>query len=353
MNPISVQVPPDGEIDCSPSYLFDYSDLYKENAREAGLQWFHDAAFGLGVHFGLYSLLGKGERALADGVLTPEDYKRLATKLEATHFDAMDIVEFTIANGMRYVNFSVRTADGFSLFNTKLSDYNYTKSPAKRDFLGELASCCEYHGIGLCLNYSHGRDWSRPEGYPNAPVKDVEMGRQIAYQEFMLGQLEELLTQYGPIAAICLDGIDVPQSSPALKEFGCQDLYDFVHHLQPQVLLSYNQGLLGTEDFFSCVDNLPAEDAEDAIKGFVHAQSDKPVEIRISLTPEAWGYHAERAGKHLRVEQVWAELAKARAAQCNLLVNTALMPDGSLDLEDIQTLLEVGKRIEEHGYPNS
>ena len=353
MKPISVQDPIDGEIDCSPSYLFDYSDQYKINARDAGLQWFHDAFFGLGIHFGLYSLLGKGEKALADGILTPEDYKRLITKLEAPHFDAMDIVEFTIANGMRYINFSVRTADGFSLFNTKKTDYNCTKTPAHRDFLGELASCCEYHGIGLCLNYSHGRDWSRPEGYPTVTKSDIEMGRQLDYQEFMLGQLEELLTQYGPIAAICLDGIEVPQSSPALAEFGCQDLYDFVHHLQPQVLLSYNQGLLGTEDFFSCTDRLPAEDADDHIKGFVHSQAEKPAEIRISLTPEALGYHAERAGSHLRPDQVWNELAMARKAQCNLLVNTALMPDGSLDFEDIQTLLEVGKRIEEHGYPNS
>lgn len=350
MKPISVIMPEDGEIDCTPSYLFDYSQLYRTDARSAGLHWFKDGSFGLGIRFGLYSLLGKGEHALADGVVTPEEYKLLVGKLSAPHFDAMDIVEFAIANGMRYVNFSARTADGFSMFNTEYSDFNCTKTPARRDFLGELASVCEYHGIGLCLSYSHGRDWSRPEGVPGSKA-DPELGRLLEYQEFMLKQLEELLTQYGPIAAICLEGIDVPLASSAVNEFGCQDLYDYVRSIQPQVLLSYQQGLTGKEDFFVCNGSLPSEDAPEKDQGFVHRQTEKPVELRMSMTPGHYGYYAELAGKHVREDGVWEALRNARLAQCNLLANTALMPDGSLDLEDIQTLLEVGKRIEKGGYP--
>ena len=96
---------------------------------------------------------------------------------------------------------------------------------------------------------------------------------------------------------------------------------------------------------------IPSEDAPDELQGFIHKQADKTLEIRMSLTPNAWGYHAEAAGRHEREEAVWEQLRYAQRANSNLLVNTALMPDGSLDAEDINTLLEIGRRIEQGGYP--
>ena len=96
---------------------------------------------------------------------------------------------------------------------------------------------------------------------------------------------------------------------------------------------------------------IPSEDAPDELQGFIHKQADKTLEIQMSLTPNAWGYHADAAGKHEREEAVWEQLRYAQRANSNLLVNTALMPDGSLDAEDINTLLEIGRRIEQGGYP--
>ena len=66
----------------------------------------------------------------------------------------------------------------------------------------------------------------------------------------MKDQITELLTQYGPIASIWLDGIATPLSGDA-DAFACQDLYDLIHRLQPQTLVSYKQGLTGTEDYFA------------------------------------------------------------------------------------------------------
>ena len=149
MNPVSVIMPQNGDINTAPTYLFDHSDLYKQDPREAALAWFKEARYGLGIHYGLYSLIGKGERALMAGALTEDEYHALPKLLKANHFEANDIVEFAIANGMRYLNFSVRNADGFSLYNTAQTDFNIVNTPAHRDLLAELASVCEYHGIGL------------------------------------------------------------------------------------------------------------------------------------------------------------------------------------------------------------
>lgn len=337
----SVLINEDGEYDSTPTYLFDHAALYKTAPHDAGLTWFTEARYGLGVNFGLYSLLGRGHDAQVTMGIAVKDYENLMDNFKADHFDAMDLVEFAIANGMRYINFPARLADGFCLFNSKVSDFTCAKSPAQRDLLGELASVCEYHGIGLCLTYSHGLDWRHPHApgsRAGTPDLDVVLSE---YLDFMAEQIKELLTQYGPIAAICLEGIE---SAKALghEKMGCADLYRLIRMLQPHVLLSYEQGLTGDEDFFAAENLVVPEDSKSVLK---------PSQINDSLTPGFWGYNADFAGKHVKEDAVWEKLLNAGRQHSNLLLNTNLMPDGSLDLEDINTLLAVGKRIEAKGFP--
>ena len=88
MNPVSVIMPQNGDINTAPTYLFDHSDLYKQDPREAALAWFKEARYGLGIHYGLYSLIGKGERALMAGALTEDEYHALP-KLRHRQRDAL------------------------------------------------------------------------------------------------------------------------------------------------------------------------------------------------------------------------------------------------------------------------
>ena len=100
----------------------------------------------------------------------------------------------------------------------------------------------------------------------------------------------ELLTQYGPIGAVCFQEIEGVLGHADGEAFDCADLYRYVRHLQPQTLVAFEQGIHGSEDFFSCVKAIPSEDAPDELQGFIHKQADKTLEIRMSLTPNAWGY---------------------------------------------------------------
>ncbi len=344
--PKTVQLKKDGTYDAAPTYLFDHSELYGTNPHEAGLAWFNEAHYGLGVSFGLYSLLGLGKSSMKTGNFSPETYAGIAGRFKAEHFDAMDIVQFAIANGMRYVDFDVCSPDGFCLWNSQACDFNSTNTPARRDLLGELASVCEYEGIGICLTYSHGCNWKyRPAGNEGGDEALAE------YMDYTERQIKELLTQYGPIAAVCLEGMDEALSIGPEK-LNCSDLYKMINILQPQAIISYQHGLVGEEDFFSVPHRLPPEDSPEGQKGFVHKHKNKPLQIRETLTPGCWGYNPEHAGRHHREDFVWDCLAEAGRGHYNFLINTCLMPDGSLDLEDINTLLEVGKRIEEGGFPN-
>jgi alpha-L-fucosidase len=288
----------------------------------------------------LYSLLegfwkGKHSRP-AEWVLfrtsiTVPEYEKLIEKFTAEKFDADFITDLALEAGMKYVNITTRHHDSFCLWDTKQSEFKSTNSAAKRDLVEELANQCRDKGLGLCLYYSHGRDWR----HPNAPGSMTRSGRDSKidvqpYVDFMNAQVTELLTQYGSIAAIWLDGI---ASAGPLKD-KTQQLYDLIHKLQPQVLISYKQGLLGTEDFKA---------PERHFKG----TSDVPLEICNTLQGYSWGYDRADEGKHRNADEVMGMLEKSKGMGANLLLNTGPLPDGSIHPQDVETLKEVGRRLRE------
>ena len=335
-----------------PTYLEDYSDLYQDNPRQAALEWFRQAKYGLFLHYGLYSLVGRHEWVQFREQIPVAEYAKLKDEFTADGFDAEYIASFAVDCGMKYVNITTRHHDSFCLFESKQTDFHSVNSPCERDLIGELAEACARQRLGLCLYYSHGRDWKHPHAPNNdewggsarpkydPPEPSYATGEdhdlQI-YLDFMTEQTTELLTNYGPVAAIWLDGIAVPYSGDH-SVFRCQDLYDLIHSLQPQVLVSYKQQLLGTEDF--------AAPEHKAI-----GKLDKPGEICTTMTPGSWGYMESAKGKHKTGEEIWETLRTARQNGYNLLLNTGPMPDGSIDAEDDAVLREIGTRILSEGFP--
>jgi alpha-L-fucosidase len=335
----------------APSYLRGFEKQYAVAPRAAALEWFRQARFGLFIHYGLYALEGRHEWEQLRQLTPVAEYAKLKDRLTAAKFDANAITDLALAAQMRYINITTRHHDSFCLFRTKYTDFNSVNSPAKRDLVGELADSCRKKGLGLCLYYSHGRDWkhphapnndewggsARPKYNPPEPSyaygKDHDLNK---YLDFMRGQITELLSNYGPVAAIWLDGIATPLTGDKTK-FHCQELYDHIHKLQPQVLVSYKQGLLGTEDFFA-----PEH------KGIANSNG-KPMEICTTLQDKAWGYSKD--AKHRGPDEVITMLRSAAAQHANLLLNTGPLADGSVHPEDNATLREVGRRIQVEGFP--
>ena len=334
-----------------PSYLGDYREQYEKDPRRTAVRWFREAEFGLFLHYGLYSLLGRGEWVQLREKIPVAEYEKLKDRFTAEKFDAELIADLALDAGMKYVNITTRHHDSFCLFRTEQTDFNSVSAPCGRDLVGELAAACEKRGLGLCLYYSHGRDWKHPHAPNNdqyggnaRPEYDppeasyatgAEHDLQI-YLDFMSAQITELLSGYGPIAAIWLDGIMTPLEGDAAA-FGCQELYDRIHALQPQVLVSYKQMLLGTEDFAA-----PENESVDT-RG-------KPGEICTTLGPR-WGYVADAEDKHLDAEAAWEKLRYAGRSGFNLLLNTGPMSDGAIEPVDARTLRQVGARLRKEGFP--
>jgi alpha-L-fucosidase len=333
---------PDSNV---PRYLADYADEYAADPRAAALHWFRDARFGLFLHYGLYSLLGRHEWVQLREKIRVADYATLADYFLADRFDANAIADLAVEAEMKYINITTRHHDSFCLWDTKQTAFNSVNAPCGRDLVGELAEACDARGLGLCLYYSHGRDWrhphapnndayprgARPEYDPPEPTYAVPPAHDLnIYLDFMTNQITELLTNYGPVAAIWLDGCATPESGD-VNAFRLDELYDRVHSLQPQVLVSYKRGLTGNEDFHA-----PEEGWE------FDATGEKPGEICGHLTG-GWGY---TAGTERRTaDDVWRYACSVWDRNCNLLLNTGPLPDGSIEPPDAEILREMGRRL--------
>lgn len=329
-------------------------ELFRANPRAAALTWFRDAKFGLFIHYGLFSLDGLDPFEQFSRKIPVREYEQKATRFTAEKFDAGALCDLALAANMKYVTLVTKHCDGFCLWDTKQTGFNSVHSAAKRDLVGELITACNARGLGFFAFYEYGFDWHHPHGPrrkdfnvrltevpydPPEPTyaygKDYDLNQYIDYAH---AQIAELLTNYGPIAGIWLDGVAVPLSGDPRK-FRCQELYDKIHQLQPQALVSFKVGVTGTEDF-----NAPERSQVHSLK----PGDPKPAEMCEALNP-SWGY--VKGEPHHAADWVMKGLAFAREKQMNYLLNIGPLPDGTVLPADEATLKEVGRRIREHGWP--
>jgi len=343
----------------TPSYLRDYSALYQSDPHAAALKWFQEAKFGLFMHYGLYSQLGRGEWVMQREKIPVAQYEKLRETFNPSSFSAEDIANCAIDAGMKYVNLTAKHHEGFCLFHTMQTSYCSTAAPCKRDLVGELATACHKKGLGLFLYYSIAADWHHPyfcdpsagwddfrPSYDQKPqqYKWKTDADTTIYIEYVRKELHELLTQYGPLAGIWFDPVMGYYARPDL--FPLDSIYTQIRALQPDCLISFKQGGIGKEDFaaperhatqVSIHDSVQPGRRQIAAETAQHAwelNHLKPMEICDTLQAGQWGYNKIEDGKHRKKEVVLAMLAAAKEKNANLLLNSGLMPDGSIPGED-------------------
>jgi len=345
-----------------PSYLNDYQKEYQENPREANIKWFKNAGYGMFIHYGLYSLLEKGEWVQLRDTIPVAEYAKLKDRFTAEKFNADEITNVAVKAGMKYITITSKHHDGFCLFETKATDFNVLNSPAKRDLIKELYDACEQKGLGLFLYYSYGADWkhpyfySRESGWNNArpaykepqPEYKFEKDEDFKiYVDFVHQQLKELLGQYPNIAGIWFDPIMGYYNRPDL--FPVDSTYALIRKISPHALISFKQGANGDEDFMAPERGGSAKVGEsfDVAKQAYAKNKNKPREICNTLQPHAWGYNKDNDGKHKTIDDVFEMLRTAKNENANLLLNVGPKGDGSFPDEDIIVLEEVGKKRKE------
>ena len=310
-------------------------------------QWFQDAKFGLFVHWGVYSVLGKGEWVMNNDKMPVSEYQKLPAQFNPVRFNAAEWVAMVKAAGQRYITITSKHHDGFAMFGTKQSKWNIVDTtPYAKDPLKQLADECHKQGIKLFFYHSH-LDWTHPDYFPRGRTGNAsgrpENGDFNRYLDFMDAQLTELLTNYGEIAGIWFDGIwDRKDADWRLRK-----TYDLIHKLQPQAMVGNNHHLAPYEgeDFQMFEKDLPGQNAA----GFSGEAKIGQLPLETCDTiGVAWGYNPSE--KRLKsTKQLLHTLIRAAGMNANFLLNVGPKPDGTIQEEFVARLKEVGAWMGPYG----
>lgn len=280
---------------------------------------YRKARFGMFIHWGLYSLLGRHEWAMCYERIPFSEYKPLAKRFNPVGLDMADWVDTAKNSGMGYMCLTTRHHEGFCLFDTTTSEFNSVKTTAGRDFVREFVDACRAGGILPCLYYSVA-NWSDPR-FVNGPKNDPA-GWQGFVDEAQ-EQLRELMTNYGPIAYLFYDGCPRP---PEL--WGALEINEEIRRLQPDMLISDRSQL-----------DADVRSAEQQLIG----DPGKPWECCMTMN-ESWGYNpGDRNWKTPR--QIVQKMLQAIHEGGNFLLNVGPGPEGAFEPEAKALLEQVGRWV--------
>ena len=321
-------------------------------------EWFKDARFGLFIHWGVYSVLGDGEWVMNNQNISIEEYEKLPSFFNPVYFDAEEWVLMAKDAGMKYITITSRHHDGFSMFDSKASDYNIVKkTPYGKDVLKMLAEACRKHDLKLFFYYSQ-LDWYRDDYFPRGRTGNGINGRGKGnwndYINFMKSQLTELLTNYGEIGGIWFDGEwdqfkwDGKRFGEPMADFKLGEVYSLIHKLQPQALIGSNHHIAPNpgEDFQMFEKDLPGR----STKSFATSADDignLPLEVCETING-SWGFNLKDR-KHKSKKELIQYLIKAAGYDSNLLLNVGPMPNGRIQKEHIKSLSEIGQWVKLNG----
>lgn len=277
------------------------------------------------------------------------EYEKLAQQFNPVKFKADEWVSLAADAGQKYMVITSRHHDGFSMYNTALSDYKVTNTPFRRDPLEELANACARRGDVKLGFYSSVLDWHHP-----AYRFREESGLAWSdYLEFLHGQVRELCTSFGEIACLWFDG-DWPHHKidetnayfVAGGSFEYEKLYDMIHTLQPQAVVINNrhEKPLPGEDVQGFEQDLPGMNSA----GFnATAIYELPLEVCMTLN-DHWGY-AQDDQNHKSARNLVQMLARSASVGANYLLNVGPTPDGQILAVQASRLRAVGVWLKLNG----
>lgn len=316
--------------------------------------WFTQDRFGLFIHWGLYSIPARGEWVRNRERTPDEVYQSYFEEFNPDRYEPRRWAALARQAGQRYAVLTAKHHDGFCLFDSDLTDFKSTNTPARRDLIREYVDAFRAEGIKVGLYYSL-LDWHHPDypvaGDPHHPLRDDEVAKArprtfSRYVDYLHGQVRELLTRYGKIDVIWFDFSYDKMSGEAWR---ADELVAMVRSLQPHILMdnrltaghegSDNAGGMG--DFASPEQIIPSEGVTD--------RAGAPVVWEACITMnESWGYNRNDGGWK-GPEQIIRMLVECVSKNGNLLLNVGPTARGEIPPPSVARLEAVGRWMAANG----
>lgn len=310
-------------------------------------QWFNEARFGLFIHWGPASAHGRGEQVLMRELLDQRDYAAKACAWNPRDFDARQWARIAKRAGMRYAVFVTRHHDGYSMWDTRVSDYSSAAQAPKRDFVREYADAFRAEGLRIGLYYSWNdmrvpAQFAGPEGSPE---------EWETYINYVHTQLRELMGNYGQIDELWLDGV-WPHSA---RTWRSAEAVRMIRGLQPEIIINNR---LGFAPGFDTTKPAAGVDADAGINEGgdgdfgtpEHHITPAPGRLWESCQTSTWRLWGYCPGERWRPADLLLDfLCETSAKGGNLLLNVGPKPDGAFPDEFIQRAEEIGDWLKIHG----
>ena len=296
---------------------------YIENFKRLG--------FGMFIHFGLYSVIGRGEWYYMQYVPDKNEYESTINKFKITKNWAKNLVKTAKDAGCKYITLTTRHHDGFSLYDTRgLSEFDAPHSLTGRDLIREFVDECNKEGI-IPFFYHTLLDWHNTDYNNDFPE----------YIDYLDKSIEILCKNYGKIGGFWFDGMwDKPN-----EDWQEDRIYGTIRKYQPEAMIINNTGLnaLGQTGHIE-IDSVTFERGKPA---FVDT-SEKPIagEVCDALT-DHWGY-AKYDICLKSPKELIETLVDCRKYDCNLLLNSGLKGNGEMDEGEKAAFKRIGMWIKEN-----
>jgi alpha-L-fucosidase len=297
----------------------------KQAATRAGrMQWWHEAKFGMFIHWGLYSVIGQHEWAKEQEGVPLLQYEILAKHFHPKPNAARDWARLAKRAGQKYMVMTTKHHEGFCNFATKLTDYNAAQQGPGRDLVAEFVEAARAEGLRVGFYYSL-MDWHHPDG---ATCKTDEAARR-RFVDYTHGLIRELMTNYGKIDVLWYD-VDWPLNA---EQWESERMNEMVFSLQPEIIVNNRNGLPG--DFSTPEQHIQASEVGRAW------------ETCMTLN-DSWGFNrADDQWKNAKT--IVDNLITCARGGGNYLLNIGPEPDGSVPQPSIEVLEAVGKWIDTNG----
>ncbi len=205
-------------------------------------EWFREARFGMFIHWGIYSIPGRGEWLRSHERLTIEQYEPYFKAFDPKFYNPREWAKQAKAAGMKYLVLTAKHHDGFCLFDSECTDYKATNTPAKRDLVREFVEAVRAEGLKVGLYFSL-IDWHHPD-YPKYndlihPMRGREEYKEEKidfsnYLTYMHKQVKEIVTKYGKLDILWFD---YSYENMMGEKWQATKLMEMVRHYQPDVIV--------------------------------------------------------------------------------------------------------------------
>ena len=305
----------------------DYAAVDQKQAatREQRMQWWHQAKFGMFIHWGLYSVIGQHEWVKEHEGVPILQYELLAKNFHPKPDAARDWARLAKRAGQKYMVMTTKHHEGFCNWDTKLTDYNAKQQGPGRDLVREYVEAARAEGLRVGFYYSL-MDWHHPDG---AICKTDEAARR-RFVDYTHGLIRELMTNYGKIDILWYD-----VSWPLNKDqWESEKMNAMVFDLQPEIIVNNRNGLEG--DFATPEQRIEASAAGRAWESCMTLNN-------------SWGYN--KADNQWKTPKTIVDnLITCARGGGNYLLNIGPERDGSVPEPSIEILDAVGKWLDTNGY---